>query len=105
MTRVAPPVADYTACAQGCGAPVRGIDRQRSCDSCVAGGAPARVPWERAKPANSPTCGEQVVELRNAALVDAPAQAQPHAAFVAPTEGDLEAFTPDDPKGEVGSFE
>ena len=106
--RAAPPPRDaldgHTRCAS-CSAPARGIDPQRNCDACVAAGAPSRVPWAQVKPANSPTCGEQVAQLANAGLVDAPPQAQPHAAFVAPTEGDLEAFTPDDPKGEVGSFE
>ncbi len=49
-----------TPCAS-CGAPVRGIDAQRNCDACIAGGAPSRVPWELVKPAGSPTSGEVVV--------------------------------------------
>lgn len=54
-----------------CRAAVEGIDPMRTCARCRATGAPLRVAWEVAKPADSSTSGEQVVHLANAGLIDA----------------------------------
>ncbi len=67
-----------------CRAAVEGIDPMRTCERCRAGGAPARVAWELAKPADSATTGEQVLVLANALLSEAAVHA---------------------PKDEVASFE
>lgn len=55
-----------------CGHAVPGCDPMRTCDACRTAGAPARVPWEMAKPKGSATSGEQVVVLVNAHLLYAP---------------------------------
>ncbi len=52
-----------------CNKPVAGVDPMRTCEACFAKGAPARVPWEMAKPeASSTVLPELVVVLANAHL-------------------------------------
>lgn len=45
---------------QRCGAPVPGVDPCRPCDACRLRGAPARLPWELAKPDDAALTGETV---------------------------------------------
>lgn len=60
---------DATTPCPLCQGRVEGIDPMRTCDACRAAGAPARVPWEQAKPADAALCGAIVIPSESSITV------------------------------------